>query len=88
MLAYWWGHSLAASALVQAGAVYEQTDAQGNNAAWYARRFGKGARQREMEQVIDSAERRISMEKILDRHQEAAEPAERRLSARQRRNSM
>ena len=65
MLAYWWGKPLAASALVNAGSDYQQEDAKGRSAAWYARRFGKGQRELEMSRFIGVEERRISMESVI-----------------------
>lgn len=65
MLAYWWGKPLASTALVNAGSNYQQRDAKGHGAAWYARRFGKGQVEFEMSSLIDAGERRISMEDVI-----------------------
>jgi len=65
MLAYWWGRPLASTALINAGSNYQQRDARGHGAAWYARRFGKGLAESEMSSLIDAGERRISMEKVI-----------------------
>lgn len=65
MLAYWWGKPLASSALVNAGSNYQQRDARGHGAAWYARRFGKGLAESEMSSLIDAGERRLSMDKVI-----------------------
>lgn len=75
MLAYWCGLALAAKALVNAGADYQQPDAAGNSAAWYAQRFGSGQAQAAMSQLIDAGERRLSMEKVLANSPPSAQAA-------------
>ena len=65
MLAYWWGKPLAAAALVNAGSDYQQGDAAGNGAAWYARRFGKGATEQSGARLIEANVRRLSMESVI-----------------------
>jgi hypothetical protein len=67
MLAYWWGKPLASAALINAGSNYQQTDADGHGAAWYARRFGKGQAESELGSLIGAGERRISMEGVIEK---------------------
>lgn len=74
MLAYWWGKAIAASALVNAGSDYSQNDSRGENASWYARRFGNGERVELMDSIIDAGERRLSMEKVISNSQSNEEP--------------
>lgn len=80
MLAYWWGRPLAATALVNAGSLYQQEDANGNGAAWYARRFGKGEAEARMSSLIDAGERRLSMSKLISTSAAPANPPPKRRS--------
>ena len=72
MLAYWRGKPAAAKAIVNAGANYEQQDASGRNASWYARRFGKGDKEAKMARAIRASFRRMSMEEAIGK--EMAKP--------------
>ena len=74
MLAYWWGRAVAAAALVNAGSDYSHTDSRGEDASWYARRFGNGERVELMDSIIDAGERRLSMEKVISKSQSDAKP--------------
>ena len=78
MLAYWWGRLQAAAALVNAGSDYQQRDSKGHNVAWYARRFGKGAAVLQMTQAIEAAERRISMENVIEKSPRPTDPPPKR----------
>lgn len=65
MLAYWEGKACAAGALIKAGANYHQVDAQRRDAAWYARHFGAGERQRALSTDLACRVTRISMEGVI-----------------------
>lgn len=68
MLAYWWGCAGSARVLANAGADYLQVDTRGRNAAWYARRFGVGAREASMNVAVETGVRRISMDSVVSEH--------------------
>lgn len=74
MLAYWYGKAKAAQALVNAGSDYQQPDAAGNSAAWYARHFGAGERQTQMNDAIEAGTRRLSMDRVIDQAKAEAPP--------------
>lgn len=65
MWAYWWGKAIASTALVNAGSDYTQKDANGHDAAWYARRFGKGNVEDAVRAHMGVQERRLSMGKVI-----------------------
>lgn len=73
MLAYWGGHASAAHAIVNAQADYQQEDAEGHSAAWYARRFGKGQSEAELGHAIRISLRRMQMQDVIDQG-DAADP--------------
>lgn len=66
MLAYWLNKPAAAKALVNAGSDYQQQDADGNNAAWYAQHLGVGERASQMDEAIEAGTRRLSMDRVID----------------------
>ncbi|MFK4705771.1 ankyrin repeat protein [Roseateles asaccharophilus] len=74
MWAYWFGKPAAASAILRAGANYNQLDAHGNSARWYAERLGCGASAERMSSAIDAKVRRLSMESIIARSHKADAP--------------
>lgn len=65
MLAYWFGHLVAASALARAGADYHSRDTKGRNVTWYAQNFGKGQIEGLMSMRIKTTVTRISMESVI-----------------------
>lgn len=81
MLAYWWGKASAAKALVNAGSNYQQADAKGRDAAWYARRYGKGARELELSNAIRASVRRISMQSVIEGAAKPSNPPPKRRSS-------
>jgi len=65
MWAYWYGKPLASQALINGGSDYEQQDAAGESAIWYAHRFGNGALAEHLTERISATVRRLSMESKL-----------------------
>lgn len=66
MLAYWWGHAAAANVLLRCGSQYQQVDAHGNHAGWYAARLGQGAIEERLASFIGASARKILLEEALD----------------------